>query len=76
MKNLNLSNAEKDALTELAIKIKGRWPQAKLKIFGSKVKGTADSESDRTPAMVKLVAINAFPVCRFLFIRYRKLHVF
>jgi uncharacterized protein len=46
MKNLSLSNTEKNALTELAIEIKGRWPQAKLKIFGSKVKGTADSESD------------------------------
>lgn len=46
MKNLSLSRAEKNALTELAIEIKDRWPQAKLKIFGSKVKGTADSESD------------------------------
>lgn len=46
MKNLSLSKAENNALNELSKEIKGQWPQAKLKIFGSKVRGTADIESD------------------------------
>lgn len=46
MKNLNLSNSENNALTELSKEIRRAWPQTVLKIFGSKVTGTADEESD------------------------------
>jgi uncharacterized protein len=46
MKNLNLSRTEKNALTALSKGIKDQWPQAELKIFGSKIRGTADLESD------------------------------
>jgi hypothetical protein len=42
----HLSNQEKRALHELSAFIKAQWPQAQLKVFGSKIKGTADGESD------------------------------
>jgi predicted nucleotidyltransferase len=42
----HLSNQENRALHELSAFIKARWPQAQLKVFGSKIKGTADGESD------------------------------
>lgn len=42
----HLSNQEKRALHELSAFIKAQWPQAQLKVFGSKIKGTADEESD------------------------------
>jgi len=41
-----LSNQDQRALRELSTFIKAHWPQARLKVFGSKIKGTADEESD------------------------------
>jgi len=41
-----LSNQEQRALQELSNFIKDHWPQARVKVFGSKVRGTADEESD------------------------------
>ena len=41
-----LSSQEQQALQELSSFIKAQWPQARVKVFGSKIKGTADEESD------------------------------
>ena len=41
-----LSSQEQQALQELSSFIKAQWPQARVKVFGSKIKGTADAESD------------------------------
>jgi predicted nucleotidyltransferase len=43
---LNLSEAEKRALGELIEDLKSDWPSVKFKLFGSKVSGTFDAESD------------------------------
>lgn len=43
---LNLTEAEKFALGELITALKTNWPHAKCKLFGSKVKGIFDAESD------------------------------
>ena len=42
----DLSMADKYALEELTENIKSRWPLATILVFGSKVRGTADAESD------------------------------
>ncbi|MEW6657454.1 MAG: nucleotidyltransferase domain-containing protein [Thermodesulfobacteriota bacterium] len=42
----NLSSQDQNALQELSNFIKAHWPQARLKVFGSKIMGTADAESD------------------------------
>ena len=44
--NLLLEESEIEALTELYTAIRKKWPQAKLKVFGSKATGTAGEESD------------------------------
>ena len=44
--SLNISDTEKTALGELVGFIKKEWPLAKCKLFGSKLRGTADEESD------------------------------
>ena len=41
-----LSNQEKLALNQLTNHLTNNWPGTKLRLFGSKVKGTADKESD------------------------------
>ena len=41
-----LSSQDQGALQELSSFIKANWPQARIKVFGSKIKGTADEESD------------------------------
>ena len=41
-----LSRQDQGALQELSSFIKANWPQARIKVFGSKIKGTADEESD------------------------------
>jgi predicted nucleotidyltransferase len=41
-----ISKNEKKALDSLISELKASWPQSKIKIFGSKVKGIADEESD------------------------------
>ncbi len=41
-----ISEKEKMAVGRLVIEIKSEWEEAKIKIFGSKVQGTADEESD------------------------------
>jgi predicted nucleotidyltransferase len=41
-----LSKQDQRALQELSTYIKANWPQARVKVFGSKIKGTADEESD------------------------------
>ena len=46
MATLNLTNAEGGALDELTIVLKQKWPSITLKIFGSKVHNTTDTESD------------------------------
>ncbi len=43
---LNLRKSEKDALIKLIIDLKRLWPEIQFKLFGSKVKGKADVESD------------------------------
>lgn len=43
---VNLSEADKRALGELIAILKSEWPRSKFKLFGSKVKGTQDAESD------------------------------
>ena len=43
---LNLTEAEKLALDEVMTALKNDWSSAKFKIFGSKVSGTFDEESD------------------------------
>jgi predicted nucleotidyltransferase len=40
------SESEKDALIKLMSDLRVSWPNAKFKLFGSKVKGLADVESD------------------------------
>ena len=45
-KKLNLSPAEQAALGELIGELKKQWPQTKCRLFGSKVTGSADAESD------------------------------
>lgn len=45
-KKLNLLQSEIHALAQLITDIKSTWPQAKFRLFGSKVRGTADEESD------------------------------
>ncbi len=44
--SLDISDSEKDALDELVGFIKKEWPLANCKLFGSKLRGTADDESD------------------------------
>jgi len=41
-----LSEKEKQALIKLITELKASWPGTKIKLFGSKVKGSADKESD------------------------------
>jgi predicted nucleotidyltransferase len=41
-----ISKNEKQALDKLIAELKALWPGVKAKIFGSKVKGIADDESD------------------------------
>lgn len=41
-----LSKDEKYALNKLITELKTSWPGVKVKVFGSKVKGIADEESD------------------------------
>jgi predicted nucleotidyltransferase len=41
-----LSEKEKQALIKLIAELKASWPALKVKLFGSKVKGKADEESD------------------------------
>jgi predicted nucleotidyltransferase len=45
-KALYLTEAEKFALDNLIATLKTDWPSAKFKLFGSKVNGTFDAESD------------------------------
>lgn len=46
VKKRYLSRKEERALNKLITEIRGRWPGAKLKLFGSKVTGEFDEESD------------------------------
>lgn len=46
VKTLNITDAERIALNSLITDINTDWPLARFKLFGSKVKGIADSESD------------------------------
>jgi predicted nucleotidyltransferase len=41
-----ISKSEKQALDNLIAELKASWPGVKSKVFGSKVKGIADDESD------------------------------
>jgi predicted nucleotidyltransferase len=41
-----LTKSEIDALNRLVIDIRKSWPRAKFKLFGSKLRGAADEESD------------------------------
>lgn len=41
-----ISKSERQALDKLIAELKTLWPGVKVKVFGSKVKGTADDESD------------------------------
>ena len=43
---LRLTKSERGALVKLVRDLKESWPDAKFKLFGSKVKGVADEESD------------------------------
>ena len=45
-RQLKLSQSEIHALSRLITELKTSWPQAKFRLFGSKVKGIADEESD------------------------------
>ncbi len=45
-KKVKLMRSEKDALSKLVTDVRASWPDAKFKLFGSKVTGTADEESD------------------------------
>lgn len=45
-RKLNLSQSEIYALSRLTTDLKKSWPQTKFRLFGSKVTGTADKESD------------------------------
>lgn len=42
----NLVKSERDALKEAVNKLKLKWPLGNFLLFGSKVRGTADEESD------------------------------
>jgi len=44
--SLNLTKTESLAIDELITALKTDWPRAKFKLFGSKVNGTSDAESD------------------------------
>jgi DNA polymerase sigma len=44
--NDKLTQAEKLALSNLITSLRADWPYAKFTLFGSKVKGMADEESD------------------------------
>ena len=46
LKKLNLSPAEQSALSELIGELKKQWPQMQCRLFGSKVTGSSDAESD------------------------------
>ena len=46
LKKLTLSPAEQSALDELIGEIRKLWPKTKFKLFGSRVTGIADAESD------------------------------
>ena len=46
MMNCNLDESERIALNELIEYVRSEWPQSVLKIFGSKITGTSDEESD------------------------------
>ncbi len=54
-----LSSQEQDALQELSNFIKANWPQAQIKVFGSKINGTADAESDLDTLIELPLAITA-----------------
>lgn len=41
-----LTEKEQQALIRLISELKASWPRIKIKLFGSKVKGNADKESD------------------------------
>ncbi len=45
-KTLSLTQAEKQALSELLSFLKTKWSLARFILFGSKVRGTSDKESD------------------------------
>jgi len=45
-KKLKFAKSERYALSELIAYLKTSWPGVKFKLFGSKVKGIADEESD------------------------------
>ncbi len=45
-KKFKLASSERDALSKLVRDVRTSWPDAKFKLFGSKVTGTADEESD------------------------------
>lgn len=42
----DLTSQEQRALQEFSSFIRENWPEARLKVFGSKINGTADEESD------------------------------
>lgn len=45
-KKIKLTPSERDALAKLVTDARASWPDVKFKLFGSKVTGTADEESD------------------------------
>ena len=45
-KKLKLQDTEKHALEEIITYLRGKWPQVIVKLFGSKVMGSTDPESD------------------------------
>lgn len=45
-KKLKLVPSEREALAKLVADVRASWPDARFKLFGSKVTGTADEESD------------------------------
>ena len=54
----HLTKSESEALKKLSEFLKAEWPQAILKLFGSKVTGTADDESDIDLLIVLPAVIN------------------
>lgn len=50
---LNLTQAERFAISELMCDVKAKWPSAQFKLFGSKATGTSDAESD-TDILIEL----------------------
>ena len=46
LRKTTLSSAERSAIDELIDEVKKLWPKTKLKLFGSRVTGSADAESD------------------------------